>query len=277
MLEKNSKNFSNIIIMYLKYLEDNLNEKFTKNMDEYRKYSKLFYADRARCPANPKILLEKKRENKIIELWCKSWRVIVKEPVIINLNYELTKLLDEYKNQGLLFKSHLRQNMKSGIYNPDKDAVVEKMLKELKNKEAQIDGINEVLNKEKEMIDEIIAERQEVLKVLAEIKVKKSKVYKNCKVIDNTISIKLKEISKNEKDVKEQRLIQISKNVGLTVDEVRAFLDYYNLVMDYLKQNSNLHNLNMRMIGLKEKFEKINDHFIIEPPEIKIEGEKKKK
>ena len=46
--------------------------------------------------------------------------------------------------------------------------------------------------------------------------------------------------------------------------------------MDYLKENSNLHNLNMRMIGLKEKFEKINDHFIIEPPEIKLDEKKKK-
>ena len=33
------------MLMYLKYLEDNLNHKFTKEMDEYKNYVKMFYND----------------------------------------------------------------------------------------------------------------------------------------------------------------------------------------------------------------------------------------
>ena len=35
--------------MYLKYLEDNLNHKFTKEMDEYKTYVKMFYNEKAKC------------------------------------------------------------------------------------------------------------------------------------------------------------------------------------------------------------------------------------
>ena len=55
--------------MYLQYLEDNINHKFTKEMDEYKNYIKMFYNDRAKCPKDLKTILEKKQDDKIIELY----------------------------------------------------------------------------------------------------------------------------------------------------------------------------------------------------------------
>ena len=52
--------------MYLQYLEDNLNHKFTKDMDEYKNYIKMFYNDRAKCPKDLKTSLERKQDDKKI-------------------------------------------------------------------------------------------------------------------------------------------------------------------------------------------------------------------
>ena len=72
--------------MYLKYLEDNLNHKFTKDMDEYKNYVKMFYNDRAKCPKDLKTTLERKQDDKILELWCKNWKVSITKPIIVICN-----------------------------------------------------------------------------------------------------------------------------------------------------------------------------------------------
>jgi hypothetical protein len=256
--------------MYLQYLEDNLNHKFTKDMDEYKNYIKMFYNDRAKCPKDLKTILERKQDDKKIELWCKNWRVIITKPVVVNLSILLENITKEYNKKSELFIYKLRQNMESPTYKPEDDNEVKEMLVELKKLENNLNDIKAIFEKEKSITDDIIQKRKEVLKNLAEIKIKKEHLYKECPDISKDIFIKLKEIAKNEKKITEQRYTQIAKNVSLSIKDTKNWIQYFQYIIDYLNENSTLDELNNRMKKINIEFENINVHFIIEPPKINL-------
>jgi hypothetical protein len=256
--------------MYLKYLEDNLNHKFTKEMDEYKNYVKMFYNDRAKCPKDLKTILEKKQDDKIIELWCKNWKVSVTKPIVINLFLLLETISASYKIKSELFKYKLRQNMESPTYKPEDDNDVKEMLINLKKLEDDINDIKAIFDKEKNLIDDIIKKKSDILKNLAEIKIKKEHKFSECIDISKDVFIKLKEIAKNENEITEQRFMQISKSVSISLKDTKNWIDYFKFIMDYIKENALLYELNNKIQELNKNFENINAHFIIEPPKINL-------
>jgi len=256
--------------MFSKYLEDNLSHKFTKDMDEYKNYVKMFYNDRSKCPKDLKTVLERKQDDKKIELWCKNWRVSIIKPVVVNLSLLLEKYSDEYKKKSDLFKYKLRQNMDSSTYKPEDDNEVKSMLIELKKLEDNMNDIKSIFEKEKSITDDIIQKRKEVLKNLAEIKIKKDHQYKECIDISKEVFTKLKEIAKNEKKITEQRFTQIAKSVSLSLNDTKIWIQYFQYIIDYLNENAKLYELNTRMKEINVKFENINVHFVIEPPKINL-------
>jgi len=256
--------------MYLKYLEDNLNHKFTKEMDEYKNYVKMFYNDRAKCPKDLKTTLERKQDDKILELWCKNWKVSITKPIIVNLVLLFENLSDTYKKNSDLFIYKLKKNMESPTYNPDNDKEIKEMLSDLKKMEENISDIKTIFDKEKSIIDDIIQKRQEILKNLAEIKIKKNNQFESCIDISKENFIKLKEIAKNEDKITEQRFTQIAKNVSLTLKDTKNWIQYFKFIIDYLKENALLYDLTKKMQEYKLNFENINAHFIIESPKINL-------
>jgi hypothetical protein len=256
--------------MYLKYLEDNLNHKFTKEMEEYKNYIKIFYNDRAKCPKDLKTTLERKQDNKIIELWCKNWKVSITKPIVINLFLLLESISATYKKNSELFMYKLRQNMVSPTYKPEDDNEVKEMLVNLKKLEDEINEINAIFDKEKLIIDDIIQKRSEIMKNLAELKIKKEHKFKECIDIPKDVFIKLKEIAKNETQISEQRFTQISKNVSLPLKDTKNWIQYFKFIIDYIKENALLYELSNKMKELYIDFENINAHFIIEPPKINL-------
>jgi hypothetical protein len=256
--------------MYLKYLEDNLNHKFTKDMEEYKNYVKMFYNDRAKCPKDLKTALERKQDDKKIELWCKNWKVIITKPVVVNLMILLENITKEYNKKSDIFKYKLRQNMESPTYKPEDDNEIKDILVELKKLENDLNDIKFIFEKEKSITDDIIQKRKEVLKNLSEIKIKKDHQYKDCIDISNETFIKLKEIAKNENKITEQRYTQIAKSVSLSLKDTKGWLQYFQYIIDYLNENAKLFELNKRMKEINLQFENINVHFIIEPPKINL-------
>jgi len=267
--------------LYSKYLEDNLSDKFKKSLDEYRKYLKMFFTDNSKCPIDSKILIEKEESETQIKLWCKSktkkeWSVTITKPKIVNLNHKLNQLTVDYKNQGILFRDYLKENMLSPIYDPDKDKDAENKLKSLKQVESELQAVKDVFDQQNKKEDDLIKKRQELLVKLLEIKIKKSNIYKNCPVIDAETKRKLMEIAKNEKTITEARLSQISKNVNLKNDETKNWIQYFSLIIEYLNENGNLNGLNEEMKRLRDKFEEINDYYVVEPPVFEIYPAEKK-
>jgi hypothetical protein len=88
--------------------------------------------------------------------------------------------------------------------------------------------------------------------------------------ISKEVFIKLKEIAKNEKQITEQRFTQIAKNVSLSLKDTKNWIQYFQFIMDYLKENALLYELSNRMQELNLTFENINAHFVIEPPKINL-------
>jgi hypothetical protein len=256
--------------MYSKYLEDNLNHKFTKDMDEYKNYVKMFYNDRAKCPKDLKTVLERKQDDKIIELWCKNWKVTITKPIVVNLVIKLETITDFYKKNSELFIYKLRKNMESPTYKPEDDNEVKEMLVNLKKLEDDMNDIKAIFDKEKSIIDDIIKKRSEIIKNLAEIKIKKEKKFEECIDISKDVFIKLKEVAKNESQISEQRFTQISKSVSLSLKDTKNWIQYFKFIMDYIKENALLFELSNRMKELNINFENINAHFIIDPPKINL-------
>jgi len=261
------------MITYLKYLEDNLNNKYLKEFDEYRKYLKIFYSENSKCPVDSKTLLLKKETATEYEMWCKSktskdWKIIIKKPKVYNLNIKLNELNTIYKNQLLLFKQKLRQNLESPVYIPEKDKEMELELKELKKYENEIEAIKELFEKQEENKKDIYIKRQEQLKNLLEIKIKKKDVFRLCEQVDGDVRKQLIEIAKNEKKIDQERIKQIAKTTQITQSNVKNWVDYYKLNMEYVAGMIELSKLNDEIFELTEKYERINSNYVIEAPEI---------
>lgn len=271
---------------YLKYLEDNLNNKYLKEFEEYRKYIKIFYSENSKCPVDSKTLLLKKETATEYEMWCKSktskdWKIIIKKPKVYNLNIKLNELNTTYKNKLLLFKQKLRENLESPIYIPEKDKEMESELKELKNYENEIQSINELFEKQEEHKKELYLKRQDQLKKLLEIKIKKKDIFNLCEQVDGDIRKQLIEIAKNEKKVDQERIKQIAKTTQISQSNVKNWIDYYKLNMEYVAEMIDLNRLNDEIFQITEKYSHINNNYIIEPPiitsdkKVKLEDEEK--
>ena len=261
------------MITYLKYLEDNLNNKYLKEFDEYRKYLKIFYSENSKCPVDSKTLLLKKETATEYEMWCKSktskdWKIIIKKPKIYNLNIKLNELNTIYKNRLLLFKQKLRQNLESPVYIPEKDKEMESELKELKKYETEIESIKELFEKQEENKKDLYVKRQEQLKNLLEVKIKKKDVFKLCEQVDGNVRKQLIEVAKNEKKIDQERIKQIAKTTQIIQSNVKNWIDYYKLNIEYVDGMIKLGTLNSEIFQLTEKYEHINSNYIIEPPEI---------
>jgi len=274
------------MITYLKYLEDNLNNKYLKEFEEYRKYIKIFYSENSKCPVDSKTLLLKKETATEYEMWCKSktskdWKIIIKKPKVYNLNIKLNELNTTYKNKLLLFKQKLRENLESPIYIPEKDKEMESELKELKNYENEIQSINELFEKQEEHKKELYLKRQDQLKKLLEIKIKKKDIFNLCEQVDGDIRKQLIEIAKNEKKVDQERIKQIAKTTQISQSNVKNWIDYYKLNMEYVAEMIDLNRLNDEIFQITEKYSHINNNYIIEPPiitsdkKVKLEDEEK--
>lgn len=261
------------MITYLKYLEDNLNNKYLKEFDEYRKYLKIFYSENSKCPVDSKTLLLKKETATEYEMWCKSktskdWKIIIKKPKVYNLNIKLNELNTIYKNRLLLFKQKLRQNLESPVYIPEKDKEMESELKELKKYENEIEAIKELFEKQEENKKDLYIKRQEQLKNLLEIKIKKKDVFRLCEQVDGEVRKQLIEIAKNEKKIDQERIKQIAKTTQITQSNVKNWVDYYKLNIEYVAGMIELGKLNDEIFQLNDKYERINSNYVIEPPEI---------
>ena len=258
---------------YLKYLEDNLNNKYLKEFEEYRKYLKIFYSENSKCPVDSKTLLLKKETATEYEMWCKSktskdWKIIIKKPKVFNLNIKLNELNITYKNKLLLFKQKLRENLESPVYIPEKDKSIESELKELKNYESEIQSINELFDKQEDNKKELYLKCQEQLKKLLEIKIKKKDTFSLCEQVDGEVRKRLIEIAKNEKKVDQERIKQIAKTTQITQSNVKNWIDYYKYNLEYVSETFELNKLNEEIFQITEKYSYINSNYIIDPPDI---------
>ena len=261
------------MITYLKYLEDNLNNKYLKEFDEYRKYIKIFYSENSKCPVDSKTLLLKKETATEYEMWCKSktskdWKIIIRKPKVYNLNIKLNELNITYNNRLLLFKQKLRQNLESPVYIPEKDKEMESELKELKKYETEIEAIKELFEKQEENKKKLYIKRQDELKNLLEIKIKKKDVFQLCEQVDGEVRKQLIEVAKNEKKVDQERIKQIAKITQITQSNVKNWIDYYKLNIEYVAGMVEMGKLNNEIFQLNEKYDYINCNYVIEPPEI---------
>lgn len=256
---------------YLKYLEDNLNNKYLKEFEEYRKYLKIYYSENSKCPVDSKTLLLKKETTTEYEMWCKSktskdWKIIIKKPKVYNLNIKLNELNIIYKNKLLLFKQKLRENLESPVYIPEKDKEMESELKELKKYENEIESIKELFEKQEENKKELYSKRQDQLKKLLEIKIKKKDIFRLCEQVDGDIRKQFIEIAKNEKKVDQERIKQIAKTTQITQSNIKNWIDYYKLNIEYVAEIIELNKFNDEIFQLNEKYNYINSNYVIEPP-----------
>jgi hypothetical protein len=93
-------------------------------------------------------------------------------------------------------------------------------------------------------------------------------VFLLCEQVDGDIRKQLIEIAKNEKKIDQERIKQIAKTTQITQSNVKNWVDYYKLNMEYVAGMIELSGLNNDIFQITEKYEHINSNYVIEPPEI---------
>ena len=93
-------------------------------------------------------------------------------------------------------------------------------------------------------------------------------MFKLCEQVDGEVRKQLIEVAKNEKKIDQERIKQIAKTTQIIQSNVKNWIDYYKLNMEYVDGMIKLGTLNSEIFQLTEKYEHINSNYIIEPPEI---------
>ena len=267
------------MIDYEKCYQDNLLDKYKEDFDKYYNYIKLFYADNSVCPIDIKTTLNKKKEKNVIFMSCNTkknqkWEAKITLPIVVNL-YKIVDENNKYYNNDIKYlKDRLKKMMVSPLYKPEDDDHAIELLDKSQANQKLLDSINNVFKKQKEDLELIINDKKNKIKNLAELSLRRKTIFKGLKKINRELKEKLKEISLNEVKITHSRLNEISKNTGLSINEVNNWIDWLKCMYEYTKISVDLQELNNNYIIKSELFRKINENFVIVPPHIDIKSDK---
>ena len=110
--------------------------------------------------------------------------------------------------------------------------------------------------------------RQEQLKKLLEIRIKKKDIFNLCEQVDGDIRKQLIEIAKNEKKVDQERIKQIAKKTQITQSNIKNWIDYYKYNLEYVSEIIELNRINDEIFKITERYRYINSNYVLEAPVI---------
>ena len=109
-----------------------------------------------------------------------------------------------------------------------------------------------------------------------EIRIKKGKLYKDLGMISEENKNSLIQVVKNEKEINEKRIKELSKILELKENQVKNWIIYFKFVLDYVLECSKLNDLNKNIKKIGENYDRVTSYFIISPPLINIMEESEK-
>lgn len=270
---------------------DSLYEKFNefldyKDMDEYQKYLNLVKMSLTQdkiCPeCAHQVALKKGDDVDAIQVLCKDkcgWYLEFKFPTYINLYEKLFNLKKErtdivYKIIGLLQK-----------FNGDigKEGGVKKSFEELKRQYVaygkKIEDIEKIFGDEAGEMEELVDERFDIFNKLIDMYTERQNIFRKIKK-RLLRRHKLELMRAYDNKLPKDKLYQMGGKMGITPEDVDAWIKWFGYVMKYKEMLDKLHELTEEEQSKKDYIDEINMKLMVEMPvvkELKLAEKDKKK
>ena len=233
---------------------------------EYAKILNFYYRNYNKCPKCHKNI--KDNTQHAINIKCLECGYIINITLseYINLYQKLSeistdksKILSEINNMiDLVNNVKERQtkfaSLKSEYLKIDKDT----------------DRLQGILKLQSAKLDEMKAEQFNIFNDLLEIYFQRKNIFRDIKsTITTTNKDILMEVYKNEGLVKEKRLKELAKQTKMTESDIKNWLKWFDLVVQYGKKNKALHDLIVKIDNTKMEYQNNNYNYLIKPFKIK--------
>jgi len=239
---------------YIDYLDSN----------EYKKYLEslhIFFNNSPNqlCPTcNKGTIIKSVDKDGVIFMRCSDpkcdWNMKIIRANYVNLYKELNKKKDEQKE--LMFE----------LLNTDKfPEVKKKYISEMDN----IKNIDEIFKMQNEDLLKEETKRSEIFTKVMELYYKRKQIFDNIK---NSLNSKnrnaLLEIYKNEKNIKDNRLKQLSNQFKIDINDLKNILLWFEISFESIKLQTELKNINNNIEKYKSNMNYVNDNMMINLPSV---------
>jgi len=232
---------------------------------EYAKILNFYYRNYNKCPNCHKTNSANKHTINIKCLEC-GYIINITLSEYINLYQKLSdistdksKILTEINNL-----IDLTDNVK------DRQAKFASLKAEYLKIDKDTDKLNTVLKLQLAKLDEMKAEKFTIFNDLLEIYFQRKNIFRDIKSpITTTNKDILMEVYKNEGMVKEKRLKELAKQNKMTESDIKNWLKWFDLVVQYGKKNKALHDLIAKINNTELEYQNNNYNYLIKPYSIK--------
>lgn len=251
---------------YIKFLDSDRSKKYNEALH-------IFFNNNPNqlCPTcNRGSVIKTVNDQGIIFMHCSdpkcNWNMQIERAQYINLYNELNIKNKDRRELGYQL-----------ITTTDKFTEIKK--KYLDDKQT-INEINDIFKSQKEELDKEDSKKFEIFSKVMEIYYKRKHIFANIK---NSINAnnrnKLLEIYKNEKNISDQRIKQISKQINVDENDIKNILLWFSLGFETIKLQKQLNEIDKDIKKYKTNMNFVNDNMMIKLPiiETKLKEIKEKK
>lgn len=226
--------------------------------NEYNKYLNIFFNPEleqtcSECSGSNTNYIKKAISDNEFILECKDkscyWGRKISLNQYVNIDNQVAKLKKEKKS--LLFKINNSVRL-------DNDSEFKKIQKRYIEVSNDIDILDKKYTDNKKELMENIDMIYEFSRKLYKLFYDRKKIYEeiNHSLVNSKLKGELIKIYKNEKEnITDKRILEISKNTGLSSTELKKWFEWFKLSVNYVKENNKLKEYEQNLQDIKRDFQ----------------------
>jgi hypothetical protein len=230
----------------------------TPPKNEYNKYLNIFFNPEleqtcSECSGSNTNYIKKAISDNEFILECKDkscyWGRKISLNQYVNIDNQVAKLKKEKKS--LLYK------INNSILRDD-ESEFKKIQKRYIDVSKDIDVLDKKYTDNKKELMENIDMIYEFSRKLYKLFYDRKKIYEeiNHTLVNSKLKSELIKIYKNEKDnITDKRILEISKNTGLSSTQIKKWFDWFKLSVNYVKDNNKLKEYEQNLQDIKSEFQ----------------------
>jgi len=233
---------------------------------EYAKILNFYYRNYNKCPNCHKNIKDDSKD--VINIKCSECGYVI--------NITLSEYINLYQKlfEISIDKSKILTEINNLIDLVDNIKDRQKKFATLKSEYLAIDldtnKLKGILKVQTAKLEEMKAEKFIIFNDLLEIYFQRKSVFDNIKTpITNTNKDILIEVYKNEGEVKDKRLKELVKQTKMTEGDVKNWLKWFDLVVQYGKKNKALNDLVTKINTTEMEYRQNNYNYLVKPYTIK--------
>lgn len=238
----------------------------SEKKDEYARILNYYYRHFNKCPVCHLDLKEDKKS--IININCPQCGYIININLAEYIN--LYRKLFEIKQS----KGQILADIYKLIELTENEGERKRRFNELKNRYLEIDQdinkLNNILELQDEKMKQMKAEQFNIFNDLLQIRIQRKHTFQSIsQPIEYDNKQQLIQIYKNEGIIKDKRVKQLAGKLKMSESDIRSWIQWFDLVVQYGRKNKSLQELNDKINKLEMEHQKNNENLLVEPFKIK--------